>query len=1161
MANLNSTATFKADISNLRSQMQAAAREVRLANSEFKKASAGMDDWAHSADGLEAKIKQLNKVLEAQKKQVALAKDEFEKVKKLYGENSAEANRAEIALNKYEASLASTEKELEQYGSELEKAQKYGDGFNDALDEMDDAAQKASDGFSVMKGALASLVADGIRLAIDGIKELAEETFKVGSNFEQEMAKVSAISGADAEGIEKLTAKAKEMGETTVFSATESAQAFEYMAMAGWSTEDMLDGIGGLMSLAAASGEDLGTTADIVTDALTAMGYSAGDAGKLADVMAAASSNANTNVSLMGNTFKYAAPLIGAMGYSMEDAAVAIGLMANAGIKGEKSGTALRTILTNLSAPTEKVQKAMDQLGISLTDNQGNMKSLDEVMSDLRVGFKDLSETEKTQVAADLAGKEAMSGLLAVVNAAPADYEKLTKAVNNSAGAAQSMSETMNDTVNGQVTLLKSKVEGIMIKIFDNASGAIREAIKQISDALDKVDWDKFGQKVGEIVKKVVDFFGKIVKNSKQIIDTLKLVGKTLIAVFVVNKITSFVTAIIGVVKTIKTLKGALDVAAASSKLLSAAMSAVPWVAAATGVAAVVTGLVLLANKSDEYVEITAKLTDAEQENIDKVHELSQAYQDMKDSRDESVAAVEAEYNHYGDLKNELDSLVGANGKVKEGYEDRVAFILTTLNDALGTEMQMVDGVIENYAKERQELDRLMETKKAQAILSANEGAYTEAIQKETEAQIALGKAMTVYNDTLDRMNAAEAERDRLMNITAEDYAEQTGYVGGLQQITEHLQEAQEAANTTYKEAALAHKQSTDSLREAEQAYIGYETQIRNFEKLSGIIASGEGDINEALMNLTQDFVTAETGNKESLERQVQNAEENLAAMEKAYDEGISGITKETVDNYKDLVKRSKTELDKFTEQNKKAGANAQKGYAQGIRNNKGEVVNAVALTNQAAEDELDKGAVTASEKGGSWASSVASGISSQVDKVRTAVQGVSAAANSELDNADTYSSGQNFMQGFMNGINSKLEPAKQAVKNAVEGAIATMRRTQAEGSPSKITFRSGEFFGEGYINGIKATIRQAREAASDLVEGAIQPLNVTAPLPQIRGAVNSGMSGGLYGGGNTSTSSVTNNYNLVQNNTSPKPLSALDTYRARRQQISMIKAATQGGG
>ena len=240
MANLNSTATFKADISNLRSQMQAAAREVRLANSEFKKATAGMDDWSHSADGLEAKIKQLNKVIDSQKKQVELARKELEKIKKEYGENSAEADRAQIALNRYEAALASSEKELAQYGKELEKAEKYGDGFNDALDEMDDAAQKASDGFSVMKGALASLVADGIRLAIDGIKELATETFRVGTSFEQEMAKVAAISGADAEAVEKLNAKAKEMGETTVFSASEAASAFEYMAMAGWDTEDML---------------------------------------------------------------------------------------------------------------------------------------------------------------------------------------------------------------------------------------------------------------------------------------------------------------------------------------------------------------------------------------------------------------------------------------------------------------------------------------------------------------------------------------------------------------------------------------------------------------------------------------------------------------------------------------------------------------------------------------------------------------------------------------------------------------------------------------------------------------------------------------------------------------------------------------------------------
>ena len=1154
MANLNSTATFKADISNLRSQMQAAAREVRLANSEFKKATAGMDDWSHSADGLEAKIKQLNKVIDSQKKQVELARKELEKIKKEYGENSAEANRAEIALNKYEAALASSEKELTQYGKELEKAEKYGDGFNDALDEMDDAAQKASDGFSVMKGALASLVADGIRLAIDGIKELATETFRVGASFEQEMAKVAAISGADAEAVDKLNAKAKEMGETTVFSASEAASAFEYMAMAGWDTEDMLSGIEGVMSLAAASGEDLATTSDIVTDALTAMGYSAGDAGKLADVMAAASSNANTNVSLMGSTFKYAAPLIGAMGYSMEDAAVAIGLMANAGIKGEKSGTALRTILTNLSAPTDRVQKAMDRLGISLTDEAGNMRSLDDVMKDLRTGFKDLSETEKTQVAADLAGKEAMSGLLAVINAAPKDYEKLTKAVNNSTGASKNMADTMNDTVNGQVTLLKSKVEGVMIKIFENASGAIREAIQQISDALDKVDWDAFGKKVGDIVKKAVDFFGKLLKNSKQIIDTLKTVGKTLIAVFVVNKLTAFITGIIKTVQVIKTLKDALSVAATSSTLLSTAMSALPWVAAAAGVAALVSGIVILANKSDEYKEIVADLTDEEQKNIDKVHELAQAYADMKEARDESVKQVEAEFNHYEDLKQELDSLVGANGKVKEGYESRVAFILGELNDALGTEMKMTDGVIENYAKQRQELDNLIEKKRAMAVLSANEEAYTEALQKEGEAQLATARAMSTYNDTLDRMNAAQEERDRLMQISAKDYAEEIGMTDDLFVANQKLEQAQKAANQTYQEEALAHKTAIDSLREAHSAYIGYETQIRNFEKLAGIIESGEGDINEALMNLTQDFVDAEHGNKESLERQVEDAEASLKAIEEAHELGMTGITTDTVNQYKDLVKRSKTELDKFVKQNESAGANSQKKYAQGIRNNQGEVISAAKDTSDKAVAELDTGATKAESKGESWTSSFARGLSSKLGEVQSAVSSLNSSA-SALGDVDTYTSGTNFMNGFINGINDRLAPAKEAVANSVRSMLDTLRKTQKEGSPSKITMQSGIYFGQGYINGIRSTLKQAQSIASELAESAIKPLNMTPNINGIRSAVNSAY--GANSGGAVSTSNVTNNYNLVQNNSSPKPLSALDTYRARRQQIAMIKAAT----
>lgn len=1157
MPNLNSTATFKADISNLRSQMQAAAREVRLANSEFKKAAAGMDDWAHSADGLEAKIKQLNKVLEAQKKQVALAKQEFEKVKKAYGENSAEANRAEVALNKYEAALAGTEKELAQYGDELKKAEKYGDGFNEALKEMDDATETASDGFTVMKGALASLIADGIELAISAIKDLAKETFQVGANFEQSMAKVGAISGAQGDDLQKLTDKAKEMGETTRFSASEAAEAFQYMAMAGWETNDMLGGIDGLMSLAAASGEDLGTTADIVTDALTAMGYSAADAGKFADVLASASANSNTNVKLMGDTFRYAAPLAGTLGYNLEDTAVAIGLMANAGIKGTKSGTALRSIFTRLSTDTDGCAETLKELGVEITNTDGSMRPLNDVIVDMRKAFSGLSSAEQTSLAKTVAGQEAMAGLLAIVNAAPEDFNKLTKAVNNSTGASKDMADTMTDTVNGQITLLKSKVEGIMIKIFENASGAIREAIDQISKALDKVDWDKFGKKVGEIVKKVVEFFGKIVKNSKQIIETLKTVGKTLLTVFVVGKIVAFVKAILGAVKIIMALKAALDVAAASSKILTVAMNAVPWVAAAAGVAALVSGIIILANKADDYVEVTARLTEAEQEQIDKAHEVAQAYADMKASRDESVEAVQAEFSHYEELKKELDSLVGANGQVKEGYEDRVAFILNELNSALGTEMQMVDGVVQNYAKERQELDKLMQTKKAQAILDANQGAYTEAIQKEAEAQITYAKALGVAQETQDRYNAAIAERDRLSQITAEDYAREIGMTDDLFKANQYLEQAQKDATRAVQETATAHTYAKNSLREAESAYIGYEAQIRNFETLSGIIASGEGDINEALMNLTQDFITAETGSKESLETQVRNAEESLAAIEKAYDEGMTGVTKETVDSWRDLARRSKTELEKFEKQAKASGANVTKGFSQGVKSNKGEAVGAVKVVADESSAELDTATKTAETKGGELTTAYANGISSTRSYLENTVASIASTVSNSL-NVDTYSNGTHFMQGWINGVNDMLGPARQAVQNNIQNAISTLKKTQKEGSPSKITYQSGEYFGEGYINGIRATLKKAQSMASELAESAIKPLNMTPNINGIRSAVNSAYGANTSAGGVSNTSSVTNNYNLVQNNTSPKALTALETYRARRQQIALVKAVTQ---
>ena len=340
--------------------------------------------------------------------------------------------------------------------------------------------------------------------AIFGVSVSLADTVKTYGDFESAMSNVKAISSATGEEFEKLNAKAKEEGATTAFTATQSAEAFGYMAMAGWKTEDMLNGIDGIMSLAAASGEDLATTSDIVTDALTAFGLQASDSGHFADVLAQASANANTNVGMMGESFKYVAPVAGALKYSVEDVSLALGLMANASVKGSMAGTSLKTSLANLAAPTDKMQGAMDKYGISLTKRNGEMRTLHEVLDNLRSSLGGLSETEQTAAASTIFGKEAMAGMLAIINASEDDYNKLTAAVNNADGASQQMADTMLDNMNGSFTLLQSAVDGAKIALGERLSPYLREFATWITGKMPLVE-DAIGDAMDHVDAKVED--------------------------------------------------------------------------------------------------------------------------------------------------------------------------------------------------------------------------------------------------------------------------------------------------------------------------------------------------------------------------------------------------------------------------------------------------------------------------------------------------------------------------------------------------------------------------------------------------------------------------------------------------------------------------------
>ena len=410
---------------------------------------------------------------------ISVTKDKLATLKTVAEQSNTALANGEITQQQYEAlqrEIVETENELKRLEAEAKNA-------NSELAKIGEAGQVLQNVGDQISGAGEKLLP-----VTAGVTALGTAAVKTASDFDSAMSKVAAVSGATGDDLQALRDKAREMGAKTKFSASEAAEAMNYMAMAGWKTNDMLSGIDGIMNLAAASGEDLATTSDIVTDALTAFGLTAQDSGHFADVLAATSSNANTNVSMLGESFKYCAPIAGALGFSCEDTAEALGLMANAGIKSTQSGTSMRSIMTALSGEVKFCSESFGEMEIATTNSDGSMRSLSDILADCRVAFDQMSESEKASAAETLVGKNAMSGFLALMNAAPADIDKLSSAIANCDGTSLSMAETMQDNLAGQLTILKSQLEELAISFGEILMPVIRDIITKIQGFVDKLN-------------------------------------------------------------------------------------------------------------------------------------------------------------------------------------------------------------------------------------------------------------------------------------------------------------------------------------------------------------------------------------------------------------------------------------------------------------------------------------------------------------------------------------------------------------------------------------------------------------------------------------------------------------------------------------------------
>ena len=1133
MANSNSVREIKTRLSldgetAFRKSLKSVDSSLNAMNSELRNVSSSFDESTSQMEKNQKKSEVLTKIQEQLRVKVTALKDavktsaaEYEQAKakaeKLtaeYGEQSKEAkvawaevemlgqklDRMTTMSNNAETKLNGVTSELDKLGREADETADNADEAAKALDrtgdEAEDSAEKArsaaNGGYTILKDVVSNLVTDVLHKAVDAFHDLAIEVYNTGTSFESSMSKVGAISGASGDDLQKLTDAAKEYGEKTIFSASQSAEALQYMALASWNADQSVSGLPGILNLAAASGEDLATTSDIVTDALTAFGLAAEDSTRFADILAATSANSNTNVAMMGESFKYIAPVAGTLGYTAEDTALAIGLMANSGIKATQSGTALRKGLLSLTAPAQAAQDEMRSLGFyteelintfdqskidtqmlkveksslavekaqskynaavegfgedsdkaeqalaalniattqlemdqeklsalqsgetktvlgynqAIQNEDGSMKSLGETISFLRDNMRGLDEAQQASAAAHIFGTNAVSGMLAIINASDADFEKLKSAIDGSTGAAERMADVMSDNAEGDAKKLGSVIESLQLKLYDKMAPSLRKSLQEITKFLSSKKAEKFIDKLGDKIGKLAEFTVEatefVIDNFDEIVDTLKVVGTVAGGVFAVSKVSKFIGSIKTLTSTFSGLNGVFG-----------GMGGTLGGVALAG-AAVYAALEASQKQFDDLVEKYSELSDEEQELRDKTDELTGSYSDWKKAQDDLATKTDVEIGEYQKLKDELDQIVDKNGKVKKGYEDRAEYITKKLGEVTGIEISIVDGQIQKYDELSAAIENTLKMKQAEAYLGAYQGQYSQALTDQANVYRTLKE---------NEKELEEAEKERALASLEYDsarYALNRTTYGSYEEYKKAVEKVQEAT-AKYQAAQQRVDELTGNVNELKNAYSDYTNIITNYQKLDEAVTLGKDVdvINEAMLKLKFGFKTAGDATAKELVKQRDDLKKHFENLKSDFESGAAGITEQMVQEAEYMVDQANEEIAKASPEFVNSGMISMKGFVQGLKSAAG------------------------------LASTEASTISNNV----------AGALNSNQQS--NYNAGWNAGVNFSNGLNDGLQNAK-AVASGIGGAISGMLAQVAPGIKIPGHAKGTDFFRGG---------------------------------------------------------------------------------------------------
>lgn len=1038
---------FRSQINGIITEMKTLSSEMRLVTSEF-------EDNEQSTESLTRKNQVLEKQIDAQTRKLELLRKGLDESTKKFGEADAKTlkwkqavNYAQIDLNKFERELSENKQKL----SDLENGL---DSAGDSLTEIGNDAEGAAGGFTVMKGAMADLVSEGIQEVISGAKEMATEYIDATTKMQgqtgataKEMERYKDVMdniysggyGDSIEGVADALSKVRQqmgdLDDDSLRRMTESALNLEQ-------TFDF----------------DVSESIRTAKQLMNQFGISSEEAFDL--IVSGAQNGLNQNDNLLDTLNEYS-PKFAEIGLGADD-------MYNALRSGADQGI----------FDIDKLGDAVNEFSIRVVDGSDTTKDAFK-----RLGL-DAEEMEKAFASGGDTARDAFKKTLKALKNLEDPLDQ------NTAGVE--LFGTMWEDTGGEAILALGDIESGV----DDVEGSMERLDKVNADSLTN-KFETLGRTIqSDVVQPILeeaypaveDLVEFTADNLDEIIAVAKPAAAALVAVFAVDKATSFVSA---ATESVAALKGMLT----ATEGINAAMSLSPIGVITTAVI----GLTAAAAAYNGVLEVQAEkeygLTEAEEEQIKAHEELYNTYSQVHGAREEAVNDITAEFAYYDQLIKELQSITDENGKVKAGYEDRAQFIIGVIEEQTGTEIEMTDGVIEKYGDLMDTLDDVMNKKKAEAVLTAMGDEYATAIQEQADAYKAYSEDLELATEKKKDLQKAEEEFNDALEVFTEKAmnGENAAFyyattVSGLQKNVEAAREAEEKASA--------------QLEKSEEAYVGYNQTIQSYEGLSSSVVAGDADaINEKLLEVQNGFITAENSTRESLERQVEDMKANYQSLKTAIEENAPYVTQEMVDNAKLMVDKADAELDKFDDKATTRANEAADDFANtlGSSSSQQKSKNAGKAEANAAKSGMDS--VDFYSPGSSAGSDYEEGIGSKSAAVNLQASTIAGGAQTNLAAVSGYSAGRSFTQGYINGMSSLSGAAGSAARRIVNSALASMRAAQNSHSPSKVTYGLGEDYDQGYINAILDGSKKAEEASSKLVKSAVDAMRSPAyDLPDLSG-------------------------------------------------------------